>query len=474
MSTGRRSRRWYRTAILRTLSIVTFCGVVGDCWLGRSPVVVVKAQGSTCTLQRATTPLAFCETFDAPAGNPVTRTGDLNPVIWGVSRTIGNVNFGQQQYNAAPATLLVGCTGTTTVRSPNDVMICNGQLREATNDAGGVTALAMYPKQPFDFAGRTGVVGFDVSNDSHGTHATWPEFWMTDKPVPAPFAHFDSWKALPQFGFGVRFAGFTDSNGQETTCPEGNGYVGVDSAIVVNDYVGNDTASKGTLVVKGLDCVKQATSVGQLNHYEIGVSQNQIDVYGTDAGKVKPLKHLATIAKANLGFTRGLIWINDVHYNADKASNDPSRSQRQHTFAWDNVAFDGPLTYHDLSYDAPDNTTPNSDGTVNLGRFSGPNQSATWDVLGMPSNPAAAGVRVLFNFYGYTEPTVLNVTVNGHEHPTPWPYPDTQGYMWRTYAVSIPITDLVPGTNIVTLGGDQPLVTSNVNIVLVDAKVAQP
>src|SRR5258708_3818803 len=74
---------------------------------------------------------------------------------------------------------------------------------EATNDnasnvfdAGGVTALTMYPKQPFDFAGRTGIVAFDISNDNHGTHAAWPEFWMSDLPVPAPFNHFDSWIAF--------------------------------------------------------------------------------------------------------------------------------------------------------------------------------------------------------------------------------------------------------------------------------------
>jgi hypothetical protein len=29
---------------------------------------------------------------------------------------------------------------------------------------------------------------------------------MTNLPVPTPFNHFDSWQALPQHGFGVRFA----------------------------------------------------------------------------------------------------------------------------------------------------------------------------------------------------------------------------------------------------------------------------
>ena len=46
--------------------------------------------------------------------------------------------------------------------------------------------------------------------------------------------------------------------------------------------------------------------------------------------------------------------------------------------------------------------------------------------------------------------------------------------MWRTYAVTIPITDLVPGTNVVQLGSDQAMVTSNVNIVLVDVPGGVP
>src|SRR5207302_746595 len=145
--------------------------------------------------------------------------------------------------------------------------------------------------------------------------------------------------------------------------------------------------------------------------------------YGTDAGTTTPLKHMAVIQNANLGFTRGLIWIEDVHYNADKVDpNNPALSQKQHTFVWDNVGFDGPFTYRDLSFDALDNTELRSDGSVNLGKKSDANQSASWDVLNMPANPIASAVRVLFNFYPQTLPTVLNISVNGHAHQTPWPY----------------------------------------------------
>ena len=109
-----------------------------------------------------------------------------------------------------------------------------------------------------------------------------------------------------------------------------------------------------------------------------------------------------------------------------------------------------------------------------MGKFSDANQSASWNVLNVPANPKAASVRVLFNFFQYNAAKTLNVTVNGHAHPTPWPYPDTQAFTWKTFAVTIPITDLVAGTNVVQLGSDQAMATSNVNIVLVDVPGGVP
>jgi hypothetical protein len=441
--------------------------------------------------------VTFCDTFDAPAGIG-NRSGDLNGNVWGVSRTIGDINLGQHDYDAAPMTELDGCNGATTiVRPPHDVIICNGQVREATNDnpsgvfdAGGVTALAMYPKQPFDFAGRTGTVAFDVSNDTHGNHAAWPEFWMSDLPVPVPFNHFDSWIALPQHGFGVRFAGKAVP-GDGGLCPNSNNLDKprwtVDSGVVVRNYAMEDvnyagveagTQSSTPLKLNILDCViGPADGSGVMNHVEVRVSQGQIDIYATDAGDAPSpttLKHIASLSNANLTFTRGLIWLEDVHYNADKGG---APSQRQHTFVWDNVAFDGPFTYRDFSYDALDANEPGpANNAWNLGKVASPNQTASWDVLNLPANPQGTAARVLFNFSEEMNPvpSKLNVIVNGHAHSTPWPYPDKLTNTWRTYAVTVPITDLVAGTNVVQLGADQPLITANVNIVLVNVPGAVP
>ena len=142
---------------------------------------------------------AFCDTFDSASSNPATRSGDLDATVWGVSR----VNTIGIDSNAWLSSQITGCgAGTTSVRPPNDVRICNGRVYEAVTDGGGQSTLAMYPKQPFDIAGRTGTVVFDVSADSEGPHAAWPEFWWTDQPVPAPHGHLSANTTYAQNSFG--------------------------------------------------------------------------------------------------------------------------------------------------------------------------------------------------------------------------------------------------------------------------------
>jgi hypothetical protein len=451
-----------------------------------------QALSGNCGMQLGGT-VIFCEPFDVVNSGIPSRTGALDPNVWGVSRTIANVTEGQTIYDGWASTQLITCTGTITVTPPNDVTICNGQLREASNDnpkggfeAGTVTTLAMYPKQPFDFAGRTGTVSFDVSNNA-GPHGAWPEFWFTDAPVPAPFNHFDLWQSLPQNGFAVRFDSAAPI-GQSGQCPNANNLdklrFTVDSAAVIRNYVLDDTLGFGPGIVKLtiLDCVIEAPEAGDpgqmMNHIELRVSQNQIDVYATDAG-VAPtpatLKHIAQITSANLTLTRGLIWLEDVHYNGDKILDTARPSMRQNTFSWDNVAFDGPFVGRDFSYDALDNNAIGSDGSTSLGKYAAPGASTSWNVLGMPASPNPAAVKVLFNFYYWTVPTSLNVTVNGHAHSVAYPYPDMLAFTWRTLAVTIPVTDLVTGTNVVNIGApNADMVVANVNIVLADVPGGVP
>lgn len=428
---------------------------------------------------------AFCDTFDAPAGTG-NRSGDLNGTVWGVSRQLGPINSGQGQYNAVVPTLMHRCGQDVTVQPPNDVAICNGRLVEAQSDQHGVTSLAMYPKQPFDIAGRSGIIAFDVSDDSHGNHRAWPEIWYTDQPIPVPFDHFSSLQSVPRNGFGVRFAGYCPPDvpgcGVRFVCPDEPAdvpVITVDSAVVVNNYVSNDSfmdVGTGSISVQMVDCVKASSGPGDMNHFELHVSQNKIDVYGTDAGTTSPLKKIAVISNMALTLTRGLIWLEDVHYNGDKDGPD----QGTHTFTWDNVGFDGPLLARDLAFDAPDRLTPvgsNYPDLINLGWPTSSNASTplTLTIADVYNVAHATAALLTFNFYTDNPATVSYRLNNGSWHDQAWPFPPCymqNGFVscgLRTIGVPVPLSEVQGGTNIVQFMVSDGIAISNVDLVLVGA-----
>jgi hypothetical protein len=456
---------------VRVLSCIAFtaaCGSSAESEMASAEQTAREGQGlaSSCGIAQP----AFCDSFDAPAGTG-DRAGQLNGIVWGVSRAGGFVNFGQGEYNAWGSTALVTCNGTTTVQPPNDVIVCNGQVRQAVNDMEGVTNLAMYPKQPFDFTGRTGVVTFDVSNDTTGSHGAWPEFWISDKPVPTPFAFQGNWEASPQHGLGIRFHAAVGPNQGAMlgpNCPnDGKARWTVGSAVVVRNYVVDDQEAGGTIRAQVRGCVTRASGPGQMNHVELRISTSQIDVYATDAGTTTPLKHIAVVPNANLSFSRGLIWVEDVHYNAAKGG-----GTAQHTFAWDNVGFDGPILARDVGFDALDALTPVSGrpGVVNLGWASPPRTGKPFPIHNVSGIASAPSALLTFNFFTYDAPPSLTYVVNGHTHSQAWPFPENRGYTWRTLAVPVPLSELVTGTNTINVfASSVPLVISNADIILVAA-----
>jgi hypothetical protein len=446
------------------------------CALALACADAVAAAPSNCGLAQP----AFCETFDAPAGNG-NRSGDLNGTVWGVSRALGGINFGQGQYNSTSPTMMDRCGQNVLVQPPNDVAICNGRLVEAQTDQGGVTSLAIYPKQPFDFAGRTGTVVFDVSDDSHGNHRAWPEFWMTDKPVPAPFTHFSSLQQVPFNGFGVRFAAFCPPSppgdpgcGVRFVCqnePLDVPVITVDSAVVVSSYVSNDSFTDinvGTIAVNPVDCVKASSGPGDMNHFELRIAQSGIEVYATDAGTLAPLKKIATIGNVTLPLTHGLIWIEDVHYNGNKEGPD----QGTHTFTWDNVGFDGPLLARDLAFDVPDRLAPMSGGYAGLlnlgwGVFQNDPQPLTLTVTDVYNVDKASAALLTFNYYA-ENPVTLSYRVNtGAWHDEPWPFGACCGT--KTLAVPVPLSEVQVGNNTIQFKTTDGIEISNIDLILVGA-----
>lgn len=400
---------------------------------------------------------AFCDTFDTPAGTG-NRSGDLNGTVWGVSRVSGNQNTNVP--NSWSPTTLNLCGTMISAQPAGDVRICNGHVVEAVTDGGTVTSLAMYPKQPFDIAGRTGTVSFDVSDDTQGIHSAWPEFWYSDQPVPTPFQHEDGFRSVPRNGFGVRFAQ-TCTAGQGSlcapNCPNSNTrpVVTVDSADVVSNYVSNDSFGNGNLQVTTDNCIVEASGPTQFNHIELRISTARVDVYGTDAftpgSALPPLKHLASLPHASLTLTRGLVWLEDVHYNGDKFN-----GQGTHTFAWDNLGFDGPVLPQDRAFDVLDNHIRNSDGTFDTGWSIQPSssQKLTTQPVDGKALHAATGALLTFGFWSEQSGFPLNFSINGHAHSVAYPFPDNRPFIPATLGVAIPLSELVTGPNTVTFSTD--------------------
>jgi hypothetical protein len=322
-------------------------------------------------------------------------------------------------------------------------------LFEALNDADGNVNMALYPKQPFDFAGRTGVVTFDLSADSSGPHAAWPEFFITDKPVPAIRGQI-SLAPGPTAANSVGFALHGGCNNDPTLTSVG-------AVFASRNYV-YDEPSFTTV-----GCVKKSSAgSAALNHFEVRVSTNRLEVWGTDPGS-SVLKQLAVASNLNLTFTKGLVWFGDVHYHASKS--DPS--QTEHTFAWDNLGFDGPKTYRDLSFDVPDANVSSGFEKVTLGYLlqgTGPRAFTTAPVF---RQQTPTGAIVTLNFWSY-DSSVPSVSINGGPWiDTPWPY-DSGGWFWRTISIPVPVDQVHDGTNEIRLKSNSAdTVVANINLILV-------
>jgi hypothetical protein len=338
------------------------------------------------------------------------------------------------------------------VPPPADVRVCGGRVYEAVNDGDFQTVLAMYPKQPFSWAGRTGTVVFDVSSDSGGGHAAWPEFWITNRPIPAPQGTVSGGQYPDiEHGFGFVLA--------DDQCGGDPGKSGVSVISVVRNYVGQD------MPIQNKGCVTDGSAAaGLLNHFEVRLAQDSVWIYGTDAGSSN-LKLIAEAHNLNLSFTQGLVWMEDVHYNASKGN----IKQTIHTFAWDNLGFDGPKTYRDLSFDVPDANQP-SGGAVNLGYRLLPTgrsfvvNGVHWTPWG--NNPT--GAIVTLNWMAL-DSNVPSVRVNGGPWiATPWPFSDGQSTMWRSIAVPIDLANVNNGGgNVIEMTYPTSTVVANVNLIVI-------
>ena len=375
-------------------------------------------------------------------------------MLWGVSR-VGIINPGQS-INDIAGVAMEGCGTSAQSFVPNDVRICDGQMFETVNDGGTVANLNTYPKQPFDFTDRIGKVTFDVSADSDGSHGAWPEFLITDKPIPGARIRISGGTpagAVNEVGFSL--AGCTSGPGGST---------GVGTIFVMKGGVYSEPEFDGP------GCVTKG-SAKSMNHFEVRISQDHLEVWGTDAGSTT-LKQLAVADNLGLTLQKGLVWLDDVHYNARKAV-EPCEcgTQFNHTFAWDNLGFDGPKTYRDLGFDVPEPNVPGApspkdDPTRRAGYQigSGP---VTLTVTGVRRDQTPTAAQVVLNTYSFAQ-TVPSISVNGNPYiNTPWPVGwETNG--WFSISIPVPLDQVHDGTNTITFtSADGSTTIANITIILV-------
>jgi hypothetical protein len=403
---------------------------------------------------------AFCDPMNTNQGSSATsRTGTLNPVLWGVSRWTGNTNDGQGMYFDWADSTQNQCGSSKQVSNLDDVNTCGGMTVESQNDDGVITDLAMYPRQPFNFAGRTGTVEFNVSDNSESSHAAWPTMVITDQPVPAPWSD----TAISDTGQHARNSIGVDLVGNGTSSPH-----------CITGMIWS-TSNYQPSAPQGSDgCALASTSVGQMNHVEVQVNSSRVTVYMSDAGT----ENMHQIAQASfpVPLSQGLVWLSDVHYNGDKFGN-----QQTDTFGWNDLAFDGPVEPRDLGFDVLDNTLPGGTAQsgapmTNIGyhiNLTCCYTSGTTLNLMTATGPTAAQIQAASGAIIVADVETggsLQYTVNGHVNSAVAPSS-------TDVALPVPLSEVVPGKNQISLSfpdgasGD----VANVDLILQGAGgVVQP
>jgi hypothetical protein len=319
---------------------------------------IQKAQAAVVNCSLSTP--AFCDNFDQGPSSVRGRAGDLDPSKWAVGHLApSNFSAFGPMANAVPIAPIPACKASflsTNVYPPNDTLICDPS---GNKTAQLMTAVAIQNygnnsymiRQPFDFAGRTGKVVFDVDAVSSPLGG-YVAVDITEDPIPAPtFREFNNFEVgpIPRNAIMIKFANRCNSDFSASPY----------NTMVYNNYVG--TIITPTLERNGSGC--STTSQGSLNHFEIQLSQSHIDIYGSDFspdnGQTFPNYHLLYSADISLPFTRGYVHMAARNHATMKYT--CGSCGPDWVYRWDNIGFDGPVIPADRAYEIPDNTTMGED-----------------------------------------------------------------------------------------------------------------
>jgi hypothetical protein len=441
---------------------------------------------------------AFCENFDQGPSVVRGRAGDLNPSRWSAGR-LAPSDFIGPVVNPVKAASIPSCRSTfsgTSVYPPDDTLVCDPS---GTRSAQLMTAIVIQNygnnsyliRQPFDFANRTGKIVFDVDAVSASNLGTWVAIDITEDPVPAPqFREAENFESgpVPRSGLMLQL---------NDNCGSGVNAIRLGNVHVYNNYA--RTVITPSFTVGGTTCPR--TRQGSLNHFEVRLSQSQVEIWGsdfsTDDGATYPNFRRIYTASINLPFSRGYVHIAARNHASAKYGFGPGSVYR-----WDNIGFDGPVIADWRAYEIRDNTTMGqnpADGNAtvrNLGyrlldgttgkpagiydpnNAVGPLQFQSVDISGAVS--ARLTLNAFFNSFTRTAATSwgVNVRFNGG----PWRTrsltatevqalntPGSAGNL--TMMIDVPVGDLRQGTNAmemvpVNAPMDYPPAVTNIDLVL--------
>ena len=430
------------------------------------------ATGCRQFMTEPTATMAFCDPMNTNEHVAGTRSGSLNGVLWGVSRMGSDINTGQGLLNDWAASTQDQCGTNVQVAPGSDVNSCNGETVESVNDAGGQTVLQMYPRQPFNFAGRTGVVEFNMSNNSLSSHAAWTSFSITDQ----PFAAADP-EDLPGMIDNARnsvvvyFEGCGLGGGQNCGSNTPANHPATCVIPVIEQTVNYVTES----VPYSTDgCVDLSSSPTALDHVEVQVSPTSMVVYMSDPGNPSSLRKVGH-ADFTLPLTQGLVWLGDEHYNGDKYCDaSPPQCEQTDTFGWSDLAFDGPVLPRDLGFDVLDNTAPG--GTAPSGQpmtSLGYKVPAGGSLTVSTANPVtaadiSAATGALLEMTYMAPKTVITYDVNGHSNTfNTSTAMANSSYPTFTLSLPVPLSELVAGVNTIQVSSADGLTDTAGNFDLI-------
>ncbi len=293
---------------------------------------------------------AFCDSFDAPSSTS-NRAGELDGKLWSGARV-------QPQFPTNSG-LAVGIMKATIpscrsgipaeVFPDQDALICDPNDAIASNHLLVAVAAQNYGensyriRQPFDFEGRTGKVVFDADGSTEPLLG-WVSLDITEDPIPGP--GFDTGvgnnegSQIPRSALEIQLQNKCDG---QATVPS----VAVQYVVTYNDYKGEFIAPPSKVCV--------TTKAGNLNHFELNVSKNKVEVYGSnysDDGHTFSEPQLMFSTPVTLSFTRGYVQITTHNHATLKYS--PNNALDSWVATWDNVGFDGPVIADTREYSVPD------------------------------------------------------------------------------------------------------------------------